>query len=115
VCAIFTAIVLLRATFPVKSLRALSDVDSSSQRRKPMKTNDSAKALSRKLYSYMQFRAAREGVAYGLNPKFFLENLKRGIRRFFGVVCSGGELVRDEQQPTIFAKWNERRAVDSLA
>jgi hypothetical protein len=74
--------------------------------------NNQRKALSRKLDSYMRFRATREGVPYGLNARFFLDNLKLGVRSFFGVVCNAGAIVRDVQQPEMFNDWKNSAAAE---
>lgn len=59
------------------------------------------------LDAYMRFRAADEGVAYGLTPDFFADALEHGCEMFFGVVVQDGQLIADEQQPETFKKWRK--------
>jgi hypothetical protein len=69
--------------------------------REPMKLKDIAKQL----HDYMQFRAKREGMEYGLKPSFFHNALIAGTKGFFGVQVDDNGLIEDTQQPAMFAEW----------
>ena len=66
-------------------------------------------AAAQLLYSYMSYRAQREGVGYELNPAFFLGALHGGCSTFLGVTVLDGKLVKDEQFPEYFTDWQKQK------
>ena len=56
----------------------------------------------------MKFRAAREGVAFDLNPNFFRCHLAKGIQFFFGVKTDqDGKVLADTKKPGILVEFRE--------
>jgi hypothetical protein len=66
--------------------------------------------IARDLHEYLAFRARREGVAYSLDPGFFLDALRRGAVMIFGIHIGADGIEADEQNPAAFAEWRKRRA-----
>jgi hypothetical protein len=60
------------------------------------------------LDDYLKFRASKEGVAYDLDPQFFLNATGNGIWNFFGITADPetGTLTEDFQNPTTFEEWS---------
>jgi hypothetical protein len=65
--------------------------------------------IGRELDSYMSYRARKENVGYDLSPEFFSKALDQGAVEFFGVEIQDGKLLRDKQQPTLFAEWQAQK------
>jgi hypothetical protein len=64
-----------------------------------MKPTDIADC-AKQLHTYIQARAAVEGVGYELAPEFFQAGLELGVRSFLGVeVNEAGMLINDEHEP----------------
>ena len=61
--------------------------------------------IANDLNRYMIFRADQEGVAYNLNPEYFLNALRMGVTNFFGISIDDSGLEADEQNPKAFAEW----------
>jgi hypothetical protein len=62
------------------------------------------------LFTYMTFRALQEGQEHTLTVEFYEEQLRNGVRSFFGVVVGPTGLVRDVQQPELFADWTDTQS-----
>jgi hypothetical protein len=61
-----------------------------------------------KLYRYMSARAAHEGVPHTLEPSFYEEAFKGGVRRFFNVeIDRKGNLLSDRENPGFMASWRK--------
>jgi hypothetical protein len=67
-----------------------------------------AMRLALLLDDYMKFRASKEGVAYDLDPQFFLNATGKGIWNFFGITADPetGTLTEDFQNPPVFEEWS---------
>jgi hypothetical protein len=74
------------------------------ERRLSKKLSDVAHQLG----AYMEFRAAHEGVAYGISSAWYCDMLSQGVRVFFGVVVSEDGLIEDLRRPELFAEWMKR-------
>jgi len=68
---------------------------------------------AKRLNSYMAFRSKKEfpngdcnGDSYGLDTNFYYDNLKKGMRKFFGIECSAdGAIIRDNQNPEAYKEY----------
>jgi len=68
---------------------------------------------AKRLNSYMAFRSKKEfpngdcnGDSYGLDTNFYYDNLKKGMRKFFGIECSAdGAIIRDNQNPEAYKEF----------
>jgi hypothetical protein len=67
-----------------------------------------AHQLGKAIDSYMRFRAEQENRAYEFTPELFEEAILDGCVMFFGITFANGKLVGDEQQPTLFERWNRK-------
>jgi hypothetical protein len=76
------------------------------------KNGGAVKETANLLDAYIRFRAKHEGVGYELDPEFFEQGIRLGIRMFFGVSFIDGYLLSDEQFPMLFEQWNSRRGRD---
>jgi hypothetical protein len=77
---------------------------------------------ARQLAGYIKNRAEVERVGCEIDAAFFIENLRHGVRKFFGVALAKNdagrlELVEDEQEPYAgyLDEWHEQRAKAHLA
>ena len=70
-----------------------------------VKEEEDMKTAAEQLDSYIRFRASCEGVDYSLDSKFFHQILAMGAVKVFGVTINQGRLVKDDQQPALFAEW----------
>jgi hypothetical protein len=77
--------------------------------------DDKRMYLARALDDYMKFRSGREGVAYELNPQFFLVAMYHGVFNFFGIATDRptGTLIEDVQNPAAFEDWRHGRGKDA--
>lgn len=58
------------------------------------------------IFSYMVFRAEKEGQAFEFDEGWFKDHLVSGVRGFFGVeVDSTGDILKDEKNPIWFAEF----------
>jgi hypothetical protein len=67
--------------------------------------NLGVKGVAEQLHHYLKYRAAHEGVEYGLSPEFFHMPIEMGVRCFFGIEIGYGGILRDTQQPELFKSW----------
>jgi hypothetical protein len=74
------------------------------QRNAQSSSRDRSK-LAKNLHRYLIFRADQEGVKYSLSPESFLDALRKGATKFFGISVDSNGLQADEQNPEAFARW----------
>lgn len=77
---------------------------------------------ARQLAGYIKSRAEVEKVGCEIDAAFFIQNLRHGVRNFFGVTLAKNDagrlvLVEDEQEPYAgyLDEWHEQRAKAHLA
>ena len=73
-----------------------------------MQHKPEARQAGKAIDAYVRFRAAQEGQAYDLIPKYFEKCILRGIVGFFGVTYADGRLTGDDQQPALFEQWQQQ-------
>jgi hypothetical protein len=70
-----------------------------------MTKEEKIRRTSEALHAYLNFRAQHEGVECTLDPEFFEDALRHGVRDCFGITFANGKLTGDEQQPELFRRW----------
>jgi len=75
---------------------------------KPKPINRPIPPSLHELDSYMAYRAAAEGLQWGISLAILQDCYERGVRNFFGVSLNHAKLLDDEQQPNLFHAWRTR-------
>ena len=67
-------------------------------------------ALAQKIFNYMTFRAAREGLKHEMTVDWYKESLDKGYGGFFGVQHDTTRITGDAQKPKLWQEWSAATA-----
>jgi hypothetical protein len=71
-------------------------------------TQERIPSIARELHRYLEWRAEQEQQTYELSEAFFVDALRRGVRKFFGVEIGSRGIATDTKRFDLWMRWLQR-------